>query len=241
MKSIQEEIRFDVDGLTLAGVLHKPVTDGTPPLVVGCHGLFSDGNSPKQVELGRRLNEVGIGFFRLHHRGRGASQGDFREVTSLSGRVRDLAGAANVLARREDLGPPAGFFGSSMGGAVVLSHAARHPVGAVVTLAAPVVRAPVVDILRETGQDRELGPAFFSEDDAMVLEPLSPLTRLLVFHGQDDEVVPVSHATRLYDMAVEPKELVVFPGGDHRISDPGHQKEFMDRTVQWFKRWLAAS
>ena len=40
---------------------------------------------------------------------------------------------------------------------------------------------------------------------------------LLLVHGNEDELVPIDHAHRLYDMAGEPKQLVVLNGAGHRL------------------------
>ncbi|MGD9017875.1 MAG: damage-inducible protein CinA, partial [Desulfobacterales bacterium] len=81
----QEEIAFPADGHRLMGVLHLPAGDpvGT---VIGSHGLFSSGASPKQLELAHWCNRSRMAYFRFDHRGCGSSSGDFDTVTSLAGR-----------------------------------------------------------------------------------------------------------------------------------------------------------
>ena len=41
---------------------------------------------------------------------------------------------------------------------------------------------------------------------------------LLQFHGDNDHVIPLASARRLFAAANEPKRLVIIPGGDH--NDP---------------------
>src|SRR5690606_31944598 len=41
---------------------------------------------------------------------------------------------------------------------------------------------------------------------------VSPIPLLLV-HGEEDDIVPIAHAERLYEAAPEPKELWRVPGG----------------------------
>lgn len=44
---VTKDIKFSCDGLTLTGTLHLPQPKN-PPLVIGCHGLFADRNSPSK-------------------------------------------------------------------------------------------------------------------------------------------------------------------------------------------------
>jgi alpha-beta hydrolase superfamily lysophospholipase len=137
MDSPCKKISFFSDGYQLKGTLHLP-TDACPPVVIGSHGLLSSSESPKQQELAKRCNEIGIAFFRFDHRGCGKSQGYFPEVTSLETRARDLIYAVNMIRARTDTGDRMGLFGSSMGGAACLSVARQIGVDAIVTFAAPI-------------------------------------------------------------------------------------------------------
>jgi alpha-beta hydrolase superfamily lysophospholipase len=115
MTSQTEHISFISDGLRLDGVLHHPGTVA-PPVVVGSHGLESNGDSPKQIELADTLCTMGIAFFRFHHRGCGTSEGHFPDVTTLENRKSDLIQAVRIILDRDDIGSRLGLFGSSMGG-----------------------------------------------------------------------------------------------------------------------------
>ena len=120
-----EQFRLDFfcDGLRIEAVLHRPPLEA-PPVVIGSHGLFSDGDSPKQVALAHALNALGIAFLRLDHRGCGQSEGVFDTVTTLDGRVRDLAAALAVLENERGDSFRLGLFGSSLGGSTCLAAAA---------------------------------------------------------------------------------------------------------------------
>ena len=48
-KPVIKEIVFSSDNFLLKGHLHLPPVD-RPPVVIGSHGLFSDQNSPKQIQ-----------------------------------------------------------------------------------------------------------------------------------------------------------------------------------------------
>ena len=222
-----------LDGVRLVGTLHLPERRPAP-LVIGCHGLLSDRRSPKQIALADACCRAGVAFFRLDHRGCGDSGGKLETDTSLEARCRDLLGAIGHMARRPEVAGPFGLFGSSMGGAVCLAVAARETVGPLVTFAAPVRSTPLLAAAAAPGVPAEmrrmadvLGPPFD-------LAPELPnVRRLLVVHGEADPVVPVAHAREIYAAVGEPKRLVLQAGGDHLMSDPRHQQEFMHAALRW--------
>jgi alpha-beta hydrolase superfamily lysophospholipase len=235
---MEEIIRFDSDGISLCGVLSRPAS-GRCPLVIGSHGLFSDGRSPKQTALALGCSGRGIAFFRFDHRGCGKSRGDFKETTTFAGRVRDLEAAFSALSGRKDLGPGLGLFGSSMGAAVCLAFAGRHGADAIVTNAAPVWFGEILPVLEKSGQAGLLGKAFFEDNEIpLPWDAPVPIKNILIFHGERDELVPLSHAHELFSKAREPKRLIIFKGGDHAMSDPGHQAMFLRETVDFFSRGL---
>jgi uncharacterized protein len=222
-----------LDGVRLIGTLHLPERRPAP-LVIGCHGLLSDRRSPKQIALAVACCRAGLAFFRFDHRGCGDSSGNLETDTSLEARCRDLLGAIGHLALRPELAGPFGLFGSSMGGAVCLAVSARETVGPLVTFAAPVRSTPLLAAAAAPGVPADvrrmaevLGPPFDLAPE------LSKVHHLLVVHGESDAVVPVAHAREIHASAGEPKRLLLQPGGDHPMSDPRHQQEFMRAAAAW--------
>lgn len=228
-----EDISFVSDNLKLIGTLHKPAGN-RHPIVIGCHGLLSDANSPKQIDLAHACNRVGIAYFRFDHRGCGRSQGNFRDVTSLEGRSNDLKAAVEALKNRDDLDKNIGIFGSSMGGAVCLSAAGHVKPVAIVINAAP-IRSRGVMIQPSDTSSCAYDPhrLHFELGDS-----ISGIQDILIFHGDADDVVPPAHASQVYELVREPKRLIIFKGGDHLISNPVHQKQFIKETCQWFETRL---
>jgi alpha-beta hydrolase superfamily lysophospholipase len=235
------DVSFMADGLTLRGTLHLP-TAPLPAVVIGCHGLLSDRHSPKQIALAAACNRLGLAFFRFDHRGCGESEGRLEEVTSLESRASDLLQAMEYLRGRGDLGKRIGIFGSSMGGAVGLRVAGQREVAALVVFAAPVRSRPLKAAAREpegTPETRRMAAVLRDEFD---LGPvLARVRNVLVFHGEADAVVPVSHAHEIFRCAVAPKRLIIQKNGDHLMSDPGHQEEFICEASLWLSKGLKSS
>jgi uncharacterized protein len=238
---MQAMIYFMSDGLRLCGTLHLPEVE-KPPVIIGSHGFFSTGDSPKQVDLAKRCVENGMGFFRFDHRGCGKSEGSFAEVTTFKGRCRDLAAAIDLILARSDTGNDIALFGSSFGGAVVLSTAADRDVRAVITVAAPIrldgIRPPDIsspeDAFRLHGLERE-------RLNFDITDQLGLVRNLLSFHGDRDAVVPFSNALAIHEKAGHPKILIRQEDGDHPMSDPGHQQDFLQRSVSWYREKLGLS
>ncbi len=136
-KSIIKDISFFSDGFKLRGSLHLPSVN-RPPVVIGCHGLYSSSSSPKQIALADQCNRFGIAYFRFDHRGCGRSEGKFEAVTSIEARCKDLADAVAVITGTTDTSDRFGLFGSSMGGTVCLSVAGELGAHTLVTFAAPI-------------------------------------------------------------------------------------------------------
>jgi uncharacterized protein len=236
---VQIELDFMADGFRLRGTLHLPQAP-SPPLVIGCHGLLSDRMSPKQIALAEACNRLGMAFFRFDHRGCGQSEGRLEVHTTLDNRCSDLWHTIRHLAYRADLGKRVGLFGSSMGGAVCLRVACYEDIAATVTFAAPVRSRALKTTSRqaETDPDQTRMADVLKEDFDLGSE-LSRLRNILIFHGEADDVVPVAHAHEIFQHAAQPKHLVLQPGGDHLMSDPRHQAEFIRAASAWLNKGLS--
>ena len=236
-------VLFTADGFRLNGTLHMPkreIDNGAMPIVVGSHGLLSNGGSPKQIALAEKLNRAGIAYFRFDHRGRGESDGLFSEVSTFAGRINDMSAAIEAARTHSGADGPLGLFGSSMGGAVCLGVADRFNIRAMVTLAAP-VRLEAIRIPQDIAND----PLFGDMKQEQLAFDVAPLLEhacgILVFHGDADEVVSFSNAMEIHEKTSPPKQLIRFSGGDHAISAPRYQQQFIEQAADWFISRLLSS
>ena len=234
-KPVIKEIVFSSDNFLLKGHLHLPPAD-RPPVVLGSHGLFSDKNSPKQIQLAQQCNRNKIAYFRFDHRGCGRSKAPFEEVTSLEARCTDLKAAAKMLRDRNDIGVETGLFGSSMGGVVCLATARYVKADALVTWAAPIRSSEIGENKASPARRGETAASDhpFKKNPFDISDQLSGIRNILIFHGNADETVPLSHAQEIYEGVSQPKQLVVFSQSDHRMSNPTHQKDFIRQATAWF-------
>jgi len=236
--SICKKISFKSNGFLIKGTLHLPESKH-PPVVIGVHGLFSDSNSPKQIELAKKCNELNIAFFRFDHRGCGESEGVFRDVTSFDARQTDLIGAVKTVCSKNDTGNRIGLFGSSLGGAVCISIAETLRVAALVTFAAPVRSEPLIEALDKSNYLNNLPLSFYKTNlNFDISDKLPDVHNILIFHGDSDKIVPISNAKEIYSKSGNPKKLIVQSQGDHRMSDKEHQTQFLNESALWLKAKL---
>lgn len=240
MTATTKDLSFFAGGLRLRGTLHLPAgASQPPPVVVGSHGLLASAESAKQIALARECGRLGIAFFRFDHRGCGRSEGDFREVTSLEGRCEDLLAAVDAVLSSGDVGTRLGLFGSSMGGATCLASAPHLNVGPMVIVAAP-IRSRSLRRASEALNNPVSGIPPYDVDKMRfdLTDLLDGIRHILIFHGEADDTVPVSHGREVYSKAGEPKRLIIQEGGDHFMSDEAHQKKFVRKTAAWFAKGL---
>jgi pimeloyl-ACP methyl ester carboxylesterase len=230
-----ERHRVPVNGGALALVLHLPERQPSP-CVVACHGLSASKDSDKYLLLGDELPAAGLALARLDFRGCGESSG-VEEETTIATRIEDVETVLAFLGSHPRLDGRFGLLGSSLGGFVALHVAARRPGLPVVTWNAP---ASLTELANDDLQEgRRLGVPFALEY-ATGRYALAPpgLPMHLIVHGEADEVVGLEHGASLHETATEPCELLLIPGGDHRLTDAAHRKQAVASSRDWFLQLL---
>jgi putative redox protein len=243
----EERITFpNSRGDTLSGVLHHPA-QGTPRgAVILCHGMESNKESERLVNLGRAMAQRSIMVLRFDFRYVGESSGKFEDIT-YSGEVEDLK-AAHALVRSRNPGKIA-ILGSSMGGTVALLFAAQQPsLAALVTVAAPIHPERFPSRVLTPAQSEQWRAQGFTHHNGQRINRslLHDLERLnvpeavkkiicpvLILHGDADEVVPVEEAHELYAALAHSKRLSILPASDHRLSDPAVMRRAITEALEW--------
>ena len=244
------EIRFEADGLGLAGELRMPSSDGVSPALCICHGIPAappDPNDRGYALLAERFCRAGFVTLIFNFRGTGKSQGNL----DLLGWSRDLRAALDLLCKVNEVDEARlCLLGFSGGAAVSLYSAAHDPrVSLVVTCACPAdfhslhqrqTPLEAVQRFRQIGaiRNKDFPPSI--EEWQKGFETITPLNwvdkisprPLLLVHGDADELIPLEHARRLYQKAKEPKELKVVPGAQHRMR---LDRTAMDFVLDWLK------
>jgi alpha-beta hydrolase superfamily lysophospholipase len=235
----EQHLRIPVGNDQLDAVYHRPDSE-IRGWVVSFHGLESNKEGSKPIELANRLLPHGIGVVRFDFRGCGQSTGRFAD-TNVQTRLDDARAVISALAK-EPGGGNLGLFGSSMGGFVGLFLGAdpglADRVRANVALAAP----SNLDDLVTASPDTVAGlKAFIEEYQAGKFRRIPPgQSNVLLLHGDADEVVPVAHCDDVWQGLAEPRERRIFSACDHRFSNPTDLSAAMDEAAAWILRFLAS-
>jgi fermentation-respiration switch protein FrsA (DUF1100 family) len=200
---VEETWITTADGVRLhAFFLPRP---GSDRVVLMFHGNF--GNATQRLPFARDLAMLGVSVLVPDYRGYGFSEGTPTEA----GIYRDADGAWRHLT--EAMGYPPErvvVMGRSLGGAVAVELLSRERAAGLV----------LVSTLRSArAMARSMGLGLLAPLVGRRLDSESRIPTLgvplLVFHGEDDEIVPVEQGQTLYDRAAGPKALHRIPGARH--------------------------
>ena len=172
------------------------------------------GNVSANADQVRRLAGTGLNIFIFDYRGySGSTGGPPRERLV----YEDAERAWTYLVGERRIQPSdVVLYGHSMGGAVAIDLASRHPdAGGLIT------ESTFPSIV-----DAADGTVFaWLPLRLIVTERFDATSRIrlirvpkLILHGEVDTMIPVRLARLLYDSAADPKHLAVIAGGDHEDS-----------------------
>jgi len=233
---LEDFVVLQVDGISIVGRLFLPDKDIHYPVVCLCHGVPS-GNPPDPGDggypaLAERVCREGFAVFIFNFRGTGDSGGNI----DILGWTRDLQAVVNYLKNMSGTASSnLALVGFSGGAAVSVYVASRDErVSGVAACACPADfglftkrddRQAIIDNYRSIGaiRDGDFPPSVEEWfDNFRLVTPVDHIAGIsprpvLFVHGTQDEVVPLDHSRRLYEMAGEPKQLVVIDGAGHRL------------------------
>jgi pimeloyl-ACP methyl ester carboxylesterase len=225
LSGVSEERVKTPDGETIV-LWHAEAGPGHPTI------LFFHGNAGEISGRHERMafyQSQGFGALFVSYRGYGGSTGTISE----QGFLTDALAAHDFLTARGIPPEMIAVVGESLGTGVAVQLAAQRPVAAL-ALEAPFTAA--VDVaaavypwlpVRWLMKDQ-----FISRD--VIAKVKAPL---LIQHGDADAVIPVEQGRRLFEMANEPKQLVILPGESHdAIGSPA----VWEREVAFFREWIMA-
>ncbi len=249
---------FTSEGETIRGNFVAPTGKGPFPGICKFHGLPG---SPDQVHgIATRLAQAGFAVLTFDFRGFRKSDGIF----SLAGEIKDAKAAVTHLIESDLVDDSwVGVYGASYGGAVAVCSVPNDSRVNAVCLRAPVYDTlwfgkspmirPSVQYILETDHSQMHGledPEICEEilrrmvTDAEVHNPMNEISKIspkpmLIVHGSDDAIIDLAGVKRLYELAGEPKDLVVVEGADHNLSDPRAYEITVSTVVEWFtKQWI---
>ena len=192
-------------------------------------------NIGANVAHANRFHRLGFSVLLPDYRGYGRSEGRFPTEASV---YQDAAVAWDYLVQERKIQPEQIFlYGHSLGGAVAIDLAVKHPdaAGLIVESSFTSIR-DIVDsesIYRIFPIDLILNQRFDS-----IRKVRSLALPVLFIHGTADLRVPATMSQQLYEAAPEPKQLILIPNAGHNnTAETAGDKYFqlMQKFVQQVK------
>src|SRR5208283_4277884 len=232
--AIRKELLIEADGIDLSAVVHLP-GKVPAPVIVCSHGLLSAKESPKFVAIGETVSKAGFCALRFDFSGCGDSP-PRRAMSLVEARMYDLKAAMSFALKQPRSDGRIGLLGSSLGGFLSLLAANEHPelIRATVSWAAPFDISGIHPDTEHFEELRTIFPDGFSLGSPINLDALGKAGRVLLIHGQLDNVVPWRDSVRIYECLNDPKKLLLMRTADHRISDDSWRKRAIQASVEWF-------
>ena len=206
-------MKVDINGIK--AIIHYK----SNKFILCCHGLYSNKDSKKYIELAEIALKNGISCIRFDFRGCGESNGKFEDST-LSNRIKDVNEVVKYIKNKYHA--KISLFGSSFGGMVAISYSYLNKIKPLVLISTPY---------------KIEGIKNFESSKYNILDMVSKLSHVLIMHGKKDEVVPVTHAEKIYRMLKEPKKFLLF-NTDHSFSDEKERKIALEEAVKWIKFYI---
>lgn len=257
---IERPIVFYNQRQQINGILHLPTThDALCPAVAFFHGFTGTKVEPHRifVKTARELAAIGFYVLRFDFRGCGDSAGDFSEMT-IGGEISDAMKSIDVLTAMRGVDPERiGVLGLSMGGCVAACVSGQDTRVKSTVMWAPLSddppdrkneilerskNIPTPEAIAELNPNI-VGKAFYEElPDLFPSVTIQQFTgALLVIHGSGDDVVPVSHGRRYYEL-MEGRdaltELEIVDKADHTFNTVAWEQAVIARSVAWFQQTL---
>ena len=246
---MEEKAEFlNKQGEKLVGLLYTPSESYTKGIVLA--HCFT---CTKHIGIIRKTSETlakeGFLVLRFDIAGNGESEGKFEEAT-YSKEMEDLDSAISFLASKGVI--TVGVIGHSMGAAVSILHSAKDErVKSLCVLGSPAETTIIKELFPKEKQEEieKKGKAtitMFAKDFVITKEFIDDAKRhsiqqalkqfkrpFCIIHGDNDDVVPVENAKKLFEYASEPKHLHIVKGADHFFSKQIDEVEKI--IVDWFK------
>jgi pimeloyl-ACP methyl ester carboxylesterase len=194
-----------VDGIDILAWTVQP--QGDKPVILYFTG--NTGSLPATAPKLREFTHAGFGLVAMNYRGAGGAQGApdqddiIQDGLAVHDAIPDLV---------EGYTPPAIIYGSSLGAAVAAQIAARRPAKAVL------LEVPFARLCETARYQYPFVPACLILPDQRwdSIEAVQSISApMLVQVGALDEVIPAEQGRKLFGAANAPKELMVYPEGNH--------------------------
>jgi uncharacterized protein len=213
------------DGVAQFAWVIRPAGTDAGPWVLYLHGNVSSVASQVNISHYRVLRTLGLNVLAPEYRGFGGIAGVPTEDS-----LQADAGAAYDYLRGTRRVPPHAIavYGWSLGAALAVDLASRHPPAAIILEGAP---SSLVDLTRQNYPFFPMRWLMRSSFDSIRAIDRVPAP-MLFFHATRDEVIPIAHGRRLYEAARGAKMFVETRGSHVTAIDA--DSETFERSIRDF-------
>jgi pimeloyl-ACP methyl ester carboxylesterase len=203
---------------------------GTPPrngiTLLVLHGNF--GNLPWHVDDVQFTRQRGFDVLLFNFRGFGMSEGRTKSESTMD---RDATAAFRYLTVKRAIDPRSiAIVGLSLGAPVAATLAAQSPCRAVALI------TTFASAKRQAQIHRPWLPGIVLDFLSSPFDTVGTIGRakcpVLILHGADDRVVPLTEAKAVYNAARSPKRLLVIPNARHGF-DGARRETFLEGLISF--------
>ena len=207
-----------------------PVSASNAPTVLYLHG--NSRNISYQLESTLHYREMGYNLLLVDYRGYGKSTGGKPSEEKV---YEDAEAAWQYLVGVRGVQPQRAFiYGMSLGGAIAIDLAVRHPeaAGLIVESSFTTMQA-----MGEIKHDM-LPVGLLLNQRFESLQKIGQLkVPLLLIHGKRDEKIPYAMSRQLYAAAPQPKTLLLIEGGEHSNTRSIGRVEYRDAVSAFIRKY----
>lgn len=192
-------------------------------------------NIGANVDHGHRFHNLGFSVFLVSYRGYGLSDGEFPSEDQM---YADAEAAWDYLVKQKGIDPERIFiYGHSIGGAIAIDLATRHPDAAGLIVEATFTS--IFDMARLKYGYRFLPMGLIVEQKFDSLKIVGRLNvPVLYLHGTEDDRVPSEMSRRLYEKTTSAKRLKFITGGGHNNSAAIGGEDYL-RSIREFEKFAS--
>jgi fermentation-respiration switch protein FrsA (DUF1100 family) len=231
-----EEVRFPSGKGAEHGELHGwwiPAEQTNAPTLLYLHGNSHNISYSHDVENATRLHSLGYNLLLIDYRGYGKSTGGAPSEAKV---YEDAEAAWNYLLKQRASAAGRTFiYGHSMGGAIGVDLAVRHPE------AAGIIVESSFTTMQAMGEIKynylPVGLLLHQRFDTLKKIPQLKIP-LVVIHGTWDETVPYRMGQQLFDAAPPPKTLKFIEGGEHNNNSGIAWLEYRDAMNVFVQKYV---
>ncbi len=185
-------------------------SSGAERVILDFHGNRS--NISANLDYAQQFHQMGLSVFLIDYRGYGRST---KRIPSEKTVYQDVEAAWNYLIQKRKINPHHIFvFGHSLGGAIGIHLASKHP-----EIAGIIVESSFTSLRRMVDYRKKY---WIFPVDLLLIQKFNSIDKvphlkmpILFTHGTQDRVIPVEMSQELFRAAIEPKQLLIIPGADH--------------------------